>query len=73
MQANRDKPTCSRELSRPRRNAVAKLRRAARKDPAAVTVTQPADNDWWAGAIIATIFTISTAAVWTPVILGAAG
>jgi hypothetical protein len=52
---------------------VAKLRRAARKDPAAVTVTQPADNDWWAWAIIATIFTISTAAVWTPVILGAAG
>ena len=50
---------------------MAKLRRAARKDPPAVTVPQPADDDWWAWAVIATIFTISTAAVWTPVILAA--
>jgi len=50
---------------------VANVRRAdTRRKAKAVAVAAP-DNDWWSWATIATIFAVSTAAVWLPVILGA--
>ena len=48
------------------------VRRAdTRRKGKAVAVAAPAENDWWSWAMIATIFTVSTAAVWLPVIMDA--
>ena len=51
---------------------MANVRRAgSRRKGKTVAVAAPAENDWWSWVTIATIFAVSTAAVWLPVIIGA--
>ena len=51
--------------------AVTNVRADTPTNDKPVEVAVP-DNDWWSWAMMATIFAVSTAAVWLPVILGTA-